>query len=204
MPFSSCVPSMLHVYCVCFAFILTEYFQVHINFSSFQCLRSPGFPQSEGHTTKQGTRRLTAFLSNSHAGGAKPHLSCCVSDKKTLGRSGWSSSYSSASHPWPRTAVTMVTIAPCSMEATGHNCRCHHQQTHALLPSPNALTQQHRSHSPATTHQKQSLRLRSKVDASQELLSPNLYQTENKHWKYGGCLFHLMEENPSDAPQHTT
>lgn len=71
-------------------------------------------------------------------------------------------------------------------------------------PPQHALTQQHRSHTPATSHQKQSLRSRSKVDASRELLSPSLYQTENKHWKYGGSLFHVMGEKPSDATQHTT
>lgn len=41
-----------------------------------------------------------------------------------------------------------------------------------LSPPQHALTQQHRSHTPATSHQRQSVRSRSKVDASWELLCP--------------------------------
>ena len=45
-----------------FIVLSTEYFQFRINFFSFQFFRSLGFPQSEGHTAKQGTRRLTLPL----------------------------------------------------------------------------------------------------------------------------------------------
>lgn len=94
----------------------------------------------------------------------------------------------------------MATIALCSTEATGHNCRCHHQQTHAFLPSRVCPD----SASVATHPQKQSVRLGLKVNASGKLLSLYLYHTQNYHPTQVVYLLHVMEETPSGGPQHTT
>lgn len=59
-PFVPLVP-MCYI-CSMFIMLSTEYFQFGINFSSFQFLRSLGFPQSEGHMAGQERRRLTLPL----------------------------------------------------------------------------------------------------------------------------------------------
>lgn len=182
--------------CSKFIILSTEHFQFHINFFSFLS-DFLVFPRVKGiQQYKKQQSSPSASHSNSHEDGAKPHLYCCVSDRRALGRDHWSSSCSSASHLWPSVAVTTATIALCSMEATGCNCRCHHQQTHALLHSQPTQTQRHRPHTPGTGYQKRSVRVRSKVDPTGELLSPYLYHIHDEHCTHSRDFFQMMDENP--------
>lgn len=96
----------------------------------------PWFSPSLKGIQENKEQRVHFYLSNSRVSGGKSLLYRCVSNRRTLGRDRWSNFCSSATHPWPSAAVTLATTALCSMDAMGHYCRCHQQQTHfSLLPS---------------------------------------------------------------------
>lgn len=168
--FSSRVVYMLHVPCMCSIFILsTEYSQFHINFFHCNFLNLMVFPRVKDiwqNKQQEGSRpfsQIPMWAEQNHT---------CPAVSATRGHWGGAiGPVPTAQLVTPGQALQLpwqpLHCAPWRPQVTTADATTSRHTP--LSPPQHALTQQHRSHTPAISHQ---IRSRLKVDASWELLSP--------------------------------